>query len=59
MNADDLLELLDRLSDYMDNRADACTEDGEWVQNDEMRFCAEILEARATIEAIQLRGDLK
>jgi hypothetical protein len=43
---ENIIDLLERLHDYMDNRSD--TKDGEngWpVPNEEMSFCVEIQEA--------------
>lgn len=49
MTYDDILDLLDRLSDYMDRRADG-DQDGP---NTEMRFHAELNDAYGVLSALK------
>lgn len=53
MKTEDIIELLQRLWEYMDDKADAYTEGDEWVCNDEFILVGEIDAAIKALEVNQ------
>jgi hypothetical protein len=48
-----LIELLEECEEYFESRADAWTEDGRWVQNEENRLHKRVCDALGEIRTLR------